>query len=209
MVEYRTPLPAVFAAGLEAAVNRVLALDTESAARLARLSGRLLQLDLEGLAITLFLTFEDGAVQVRLEAEGEPDTRISGTPLALFAMSAPGDIGNWGLPGTRVTISGDANLARDMERVFSQLDLDWEGQLSEWLGDVLGYQLATGLRQGIAALREAAQSTAGMAGSYLREESGLLATPRELAEFGAEVDTLRDGVDRLASRIARLQGGDA
>ena len=53
MADYRTPLPGILAALLEGAVNRVLALDERSPGRLRRLSGRTLQLDIEGLGITL------------------------------------------------------------------------------------------------------------------------------------------------------------
>jgi len=165
MADYRTPLPQVMAGLVEAGVNRVLALDSESAKRLLKLQGKTLQLDLEGLEITLFLSFDSGNVQVSLDSDQEPDTIISGTPVALFAMAAPGDISNWGLPGSKVHISGDANLARDIERVFSKMDPDWESPVSEVLGDVLGFQLTSGIKQGVEALRTAAEQTVDMAGA--------------------------------------------
>lgn len=205
MADYRTPLPQLLASTLEAAVNRVLALDAESAGRLGKLEGRVLQLDVEGLGISLFLTSAYGNVQIGLQAEEEPDTVISGTPFALFAMAAPGDAANWGLPGSRVQISGDANLARDMEQVFSRLDPDWEGPLAGLFGDVLGFQFAAGLRQGVAAVREAAQSTAEMAGAYLRDEAPSLVRPFELKSFGDDVDKLREAVERLEKRLRQMQ----
>ena len=89
MTEYLTPLPSLLAFALETAVNRVLQLDMESPDRVRKLEGRLLQLDLEGLGITLFFTFRHGVVRVRLQADGTPDTVISGTPVALFSMAKP------------------------------------------------------------------------------------------------------------------------
>ena len=62
--EYLTPLPQMLADFIEAGVNHVLALDTESAKRLLKLQGKVLQVDLEGLDITLFLNFDSGNVQV-------------------------------------------------------------------------------------------------------------------------------------------------
>jgi len=76
----------MLAMALETAVNQVLQMDKDSPSRVKKLEGRLLQLDLEGLNITLFFTFKYGNVRVRLDAEGEPDTIISGTPVALFSM---------------------------------------------------------------------------------------------------------------------------
>ena len=50
------------------------------AERLERVEGKTLQLDLEGLAITLYLDFAYGAVEVSLDCEDEPAARVSGTP---------------------------------------------------------------------------------------------------------------------------------
>ena len=209
MTEYLTPLPQMLAGFIEAGVNRVLALDPESSKRILKLQGKTLQLDLEGLDITLFLGFDSGHIQVSLDSAAEPDTLISGTPLALFAMAAPGDAENWGLPGSNVHISGDANLARDIERVFSKMEPDWEKPLSDLLGDTLGFQFASGLRQGVEAVRTAAESTAEMAGSFFRDESEVLVRPAELKEFNLAVDSLNDAIERLEARIRHLAGKDA
>ncbi|MEJ2535095.1 MAG: SCP2 sterol-binding domain-containing protein [Gammaproteobacteria bacterium] len=208
MADYRTPLPALLAGAMEAAVNRVLALDPSAAGRVDRLEGRLLQLDLEGLGITLFFTFAYGSVQVSLDAEGEADTVVSGTPAALFSMAAPEEVSSWGLPGSGVRISGDAGLARDLGKLFEQLDPDWEAPLSAVLGDTLGFQVSTGLARGARALREAAKTTAEFTAQYLRDESGLLVEAEEVREFGDAVERLRDGVGRLDARLRRLEERD-
>ena len=44
------------------------------------MEGKTLQLDLEGLAITLFLDFAYGTVEANLDFDGEPDARVSGSP---------------------------------------------------------------------------------------------------------------------------------
>ena len=157
MTEYITPLPGMLAFALETAVNNVLQLDLESPTRVKKLEGRLLQVDLEGVGITLFFTFKHGVVRVRLQADGTPDTVISGTPVALFSMAEPEDA-DWSLPNSKVTINGDASLARDLERIFSKLEPDWEGQLAGMFGDVAGHQIAQGLRQGVETAKETALS---------------------------------------------------
>ena len=72
----------------------VLQLDIESPTRVKKLEGRLLKVDLEGLAITLFFTFKHGVVRVRLDAEAKPDTVISGTPVT----PAHGGFQTWACP---------------------------------------------------------------------------------------------------------------
>ncbi len=209
MADYRTPLPALLAGFLEAAVNRFMALDESAVERLPRLEGKLLRLDLEGFGISLFFTFLYGAVQVSLDAEDEPDTIISGSPVALFSMAAPDEISDWGLPGSGVNIQGDATLARDIGRIFGQLDPDWAGPLTSILGDTLGYQVASGIKQGAEAVVSAARSSADQAAYYFRDEASILVTSADMQAFSDSVDTLRDAVERMQARVDQLQDDES
>lgn len=201
MPDFRTPLPGILALMLETAVNRILALDESSAGRLQRLDDRMLRLDLEGLGITLFFAFSRQHVEVGTDSEFEPDTTISGSPFALFSMAAPEEAARWGDPGSRVTISGDATLARDLEQLFSRLDPDWEGRLSRLLGDVLGHQVASGLRAGADQMQRSASDAGEMLREYLQSPRGPVARAEEIDAFGAAVDDLRRAADRLQARL--------
>lgn len=201
---YRTPLPGLLAGALEAGVNQVLALDERSVDRLERLEGKVLQLDLDGLAITLYFSFAFGSVEVTLESLAEPDARVTGTPVALFNLATPVDGGGWGAPGSGVRIEGDATLARDLGKLFEQLDPDWQAPLDSLLGSTLGYQVGEGLKRGAESLREALRSSLDMAGRYLNEESDALAAQGDIDAFNSAVDDLRDGVARLETRLDRL-----
>ena len=201
MAEYRTPLPGILAVMLETAINRILALDDLSAERLRRLDGRMLQLDLEGVGITLYFAFTERHVEVGTRSQYEPDTVISGSPFALFSMAAPEEAGRWGTPESRVRISGDANLARDLERLFSRLDPDWEGRLSRLLGDVWGHQVAAGLRAGARQVKTSAGNAGDMLSEYLQRNRGPVAGAEEIAAFSAAVEEVRDATERLEARI--------
>ena len=168
MNEYVTPLPGMLALALETAINHALQLDMESPTRVKKLEGRLLQVDLEGLNITLFFTFKHGVARVRLQSDTTPDTTISGTPVALFSMAEPDDA-DWGLPESKVQINGDASLARDLERIFSKLEPDWEGPLAGMLGDVAGQQVAQGIRQGVKTARETARSASKVLSDIMKD----------------------------------------
>jgi ubiquinone biosynthesis protein UbiJ len=170
MVEYVTPLPGLLAHTLETAINHVLHLDMESPSRVRKLENRLLQVDLKGVGITLFFTFKHGNVRVRLDAEGSPDTIISGTPVALFSMAEPEDA-DWGLPNSKVQINGDASLARDLERIFSKLDPDWESPLSGMLGEVAGHQLAQGIRQGVETAKDTATAASKIFAEFMKDRN--------------------------------------
>ena len=205
MADYLTPLPALLAASLDAGLNQLLAMDENSAARLARLDQRLVRLELEGLGIELNFQFTAHRVNVLLDTEQEPDTVINGTPAALFSMAVPDEEGQWGTPGSRVKISGDATLARDIERLFSRLDLDWESKLSNVFGDVLGHQMATGARGAARQFRDTVSTIEDMTGEFLHRPGSPLAREKEVADFSNSVDQLRDATDRLEARLRALK----
>ena len=205
MPEYKTPLPGILAAMLESAINRLLDLDQDTPARLERLEGRMLQLDLEGVGITLFFAFNGMQVEVGTGSDYAPDTVISGSPVALFAMAVPDEISNWGTPESRVSITGDANLARDLERLFSRLDPDWEGRLSRLFGDVWGHQVAAGLRAGVEQAKDNAENTREMISEYIQQNQGPVIRREEIEEFGAAVEDTRDSAERLEARIREME----
>jgi len=205
MPEYRTPLPGILAAMLESAINRLIQLDDESPARLDRLEGRMLQLDIEGVGITLFFAFNGHRVEVGTRSSYVPDTVISGSPPALFAMAVPDEIVHWGSPQSRVNITGDANLARDLERLFSQLDPDWEGRISRIFGDVWGHQITAGLKAGVQQARESAGSAGQMVNEYMEQNQAPVIRREELDEFAGAVEEARETMEALESRIRLLE----
>lgn len=203
MPEYKTPLPGILAAMLETGINRILALDENTPDRLQRLDDRMLQLDLEGVGITLFFAFNSHRVEVGTRSDYDPDTVISGSPAALFSMAVPD--GSWGTPESRVTISGDANLARDLERLFSRLDPDWEGRLSRLLGDVWGHQVAAGLRAGAGQVKDTAGTAGEIISEFLTSRQSPVAQADEIREFAEAVDETRDDVERLEASLEVLE----
>ncbi len=217
MPDYRTPLPALFAATLRSGINAVLALDPNSVQRLQRLEGRVLKLVLEGTGIELYFTAANQGIEVSLKSPADSatdggessETVVSGTPGALFSLAASEVGEGWSAPGSSVSISGDAGLARDFERLFSRLDPDFEAALSGFFGDVVGHQLAFGLQEGARRALETADAAGDVIGEVMREgtrggRSGPLIGADEFRSFADGVDDLRDAVDRLEARIRNL-----
>lgn len=188
------------ASAVQAAANRLLAMDEDTAARLADLEGRTVAFHLEGPEVWLYLT-PDGS-GLRVSAEGEAETTLRGTPGALFA-SAVSDPEQ--RAAGRIHIEGDAHLGQAFERLARRLKPDWEEPLAQAFGDIVGPRLARALRGGFAWSRDAGVSVAEQFSEYLREESRHLVSRGEMDTFLAEVDELRDAVERLQARIEHLR----
>lgn len=208
---------ALLAGTLELALNRYLSLDSDALAEIAALTGKVMALELlftvpargsgVGLSenarrLTLYLLPGPGGMRVVHDYAGSPDVLIRGNPLLLIRQA--GRQGG-GLLAAGVEIEGDTQLGKTFQKLLTDIEVDWEEQLSHWVGDVIAHQLgnvARGLRDWG---RNATQTLFRNAAEYLQEEVGELPPVGAVSEYLDAVDTLRSDTDRLEARIRRLQ----
>lgn len=197
------PLLAMLGRGLEAALNRVVDLDPETRARLRALDGRALTLDFKGAAPAMRLAVADDRLRIGPAFVGESALRVAATPGALLSLALSRGTDGSLAPG-RVEIAGDAELARRLEQIATRFAPDFDEAFARVFGDVLGFQIARGIRQALAWSRRSVHSFAQDAAEYLTEESRDLVARPELEQFLDEVDGLRERADRLDARVRRI-----
>jgi len=190
---------------LEAALNRALALDPDTRAGLRPLDGRRVSLAVESPPLALQITVEgDRLVVGPVDQAREPDLGVRATLGGLLSQlpffkrdDAP--------PVGRMHVSGDADLARRLQRLAERFDPDWQQPFAAVFGDVLGVQIANAVAGALKQARSAAASLAENAAEFVTEESRDVVAKPELNAFHDDVDGLHDQVERIAARIARLQ----
>jgi ubiquinone biosynthesis accessory factor UbiJ len=198
------PLLAPLGRALERALNRGLALDPDTRRALQPLDGRQIVLTLDAPRLALALTVDGERLQVGpADAVADPDLSLAASAGALLAQLLPRRDG--AAPVGRLKISGDAELAQRLQKLAAGFEPDFEAAFAGVFGDVVGVQVARALRQGLARGSESARRFARDAADYVSEERGDVATRVEQSVFFDQVDALRDDVDRLAARIARLR----
>lgn len=195
---------------LEGALNRALDLDVETRDRLAALEGRLVGLELRGTQLALVIRVQDGRLRVGPHRDAATDLNLRASPGSLVAllMRRGEDDTSVG----KLEISGDAELARRLERLANGFQPDFEEAFARVFGDVLGVPIARGLRRALQWSRDTAKAFAQNTAEYLREESHDTIAPTEMDEFLDNVDELRERTDRLEARLnnlARHAGGDS
>jgi ubiquinone biosynthesis protein UbiJ len=200
-VRQPNPLLSCFGALVEGALNRALALDP--AANLTALEGRRIGVELRGMDLALAIAVRNGKLCVGPHWETAPDLNVRAAPASLLAFALRrGD--DAPLPPGKVEISGDAQLARLLEKTAREFRPDFEEAFAKTFGDVFGVALARALRGAFAHARESAQALAQDTAEFLREESRDLVAPAEMETFLDDVDALRERTDRLEARIARV-----
>lgn len=208
MTDQRSPLDAfkpLAGRTLEAALNRALALDPETRDALRALDGRRVVVRIAAPRLALQITVEGDRLRVGPVDDGvEPDLAVRSTLGGLIAQlpflrrdDAP--------PVGRLRIEGDADLARRLQRLAERFDPDWQQPFTAVFGDVIGVQVAKAFAAALRTARVTAGTLAASAAEYVTEESRDAVARGELEAFYDDVDDVRDGVERLAARIARLQ----
>jgi ubiquinone biosynthesis protein UbiJ len=101
-------------------------------------------------------------------------------------------------------IRGDADFAAAVLFLVKNLRWDFEDDLSRLVGDIAAHRLVADATSLFAWEREARGRLAASLGEYLTQEGEILAAPRAVDAFIAEVDRLRDDVARFEKRMQRL-----
>lgn len=191
------------AAALQPALDAALALDPEARARVARLEGAVLEVQVTGLGISVFARPRDGHLQLAATSIEPAAARIAGPPASLAALATAG--------GTRVLfsgaleVSGDVAVAKAYKRLFDTLDPDWEEALARALGDVPAHEAGRVLRGLAARGGRAWRGRRADVAAWLVDELEALPARAEVDAWLAAVDRLRADTDRLGARLARLE----
>ena len=192
---------------LEAALNRALALDAETRAGLRHLDGRRIAMAVEPPPLALEIRVDGERLVVGpVDDARDPDLGVRATLGGLIAQlpffkrdDAP--------PVGRVRVSGDADLARRLQRMAERFDPDWQQPLVTVFGEVIGVQIAKAVSAALREAKSAGQGAARSTAEFLTEESRDVVAKEEVHAFCDDVDALRDDVERMAARVARLGAG--
>jgi len=102
-------------------------------------------------------------------------------------------------------LSGDLDVAERYARMLKLARPDLEEEVARWVGDVPAHALGLVARGVGAWLARAGGALRMNTAEFLQEESRALPAPLEAQGFYSDVERLRDDVERLAARLARLE----
>lgn len=189
-------------ASAEKIINTALRYDPATRIGLARLSGKILAVKITApVAMNLFVMPVDDEIELMANWDGEVDTQLSGSLMALLQLSTT-EIHNLKYSG--VTAMGDLGLLADLQKLLKNLDIDWEDMLSQFTGDIIGHQTAQVIRTKFGWAKDRAQNATRLTKEFLTEEYQALVSKPELEDFYQQVDELRLSVDRATARVEKL-----
>lgn len=189
---------------LQTALNQALSLDESRRSSIQALHGKVLELIISPLNIHFFMCFQHTEIQLLSQSSQAPDTIIHTSPLGLIRLSLLPASKVRSLFNDSIKLSGDLELGQQVKRLFDELDIDWEGHLAHFTGDVVAHQIGSFVRQGIAFKRRLNTSVTQNITSYLQDDCRLFPPREEINDFFHDVDDLVLRVERLSAHINQL-----
>ena len=186
---------------LERELNRWIGESTAARELLARLVGTSFAVHVAGLGITLVLHAEQRAVRLGTDPAGATAT-LRAAPFDLLRLVQAGGVS--AVKRTHAELSGDLEVAERYAKLLKLARPDLADEVAKWIGDMPAHALQSAARGAVGWLERAATAVRVNTAEYLQEESRALPAPLEAQAFYADVETLRDDVERAAARLARL-----
>jgi ubiquinone biosynthesis protein UbiJ len=190
------------AALIERALNREIRASTAAMDVLAELDGRSFAIEVLGMNLRCALRADGETLRVETGPAAAPSATLRATPFDLLRLARGSDLSS--LKGTSAEITGSPEVAERFAALLKHARPDLEEHLSQWIGDAPAHALSRVTRDAAGWLRRAADALRMNAAEYLQEESRALPAALEAQAFYAEVEKLRDDVERAAARLARL-----
>lgn len=184
-------------------LNRNIAATTPARELCQKLQGTVVAIRVRDTALTTWFIVQEDHLELTTDAEHEPDVLISGSLLTLAQMA--GDSGGNAIRAGSLEFTGDPVLADEFRQLLTYAKPDIEEELSGIVGDVAAHRLGE-IARGLSQWGREARATMGAnIREYLQEESRDVPSRYEVERFTANVNALRDDVDRLEARIKRLR----
>ncbi|MCC7642943.1 SCP2 sterol-binding domain-containing protein [Janthinobacterium sp. EB271-G4-3-1] len=185
-----------------ATINHLLAQEPWARQQLAVHAGKLACIDTGAVALRLRV---DSAGMLEAAPGTAPSDMPANVTIRVKLSDVPLILQNRERAFSYVKIEGDAEFANAISQLSKGLRWEAEHDLEKVVGPVLATRLVAGAKDAAAFVRTGQQKLAENVAEYFLDEQPMLIRPSTLQEYSAGVTRVRDDVERLAKRLARLE----
>lgn len=191
-------------AAAEIGGNRLLDFDQQALEACRELQGSCIAIDITDLDFQLYCHPGDWGIRLSREAPTrEVDASISGRLMALVNLATEDDKVSTSIQEA-VRFNGNVALAKKLQKILGELDIDWEEALSRHTGDIAAFQIHQQMRNFGEWFRQSTDSLLQTTSEYLREEARLSPTQVEFDRFQSELGRLKNDIARTEARVLHL-----
>ena len=187
----------------ELASNKTLQHDPQTQARLVKLQGKTMVLNVKTINQSFSVTPRPEGLEFSNSVPDNVDVTLKATIGAMVKITRDG-IEDAELEQGELEIIGDPIIGQRFALVISELDIDWHSLLAEHVGDGPAQLFTSAAEQAKGFAQDSQTQFKGWLNRFITEEMNIVAGKQEVEEFLDQVDTLRADTDRLVARVKRL-----
>ena|SRR3990167_7863716 len=189
---------------LQQALNHGLSLDETRSDKIRQLHGKVLEIIINPLKVSFYITFDNAKLVLLDEYAGKIDTHIESSPIGLIRLSLLPASKVRSLFNDKIKISGDIALGQELKQLFDELDIDWEGHLAHFTGDVVANQIGNIFKEGQLFKNKLTSSIKRNLTEYLQEEAKEFPSREEIRDFFNDIDDLSMRTERASAHINKI-----
>lgn len=187
---------------IEIIANKAISLDPATEIKLKALSGNSLSVMIDELGFPLCFTLSQQALLVT-SAESE-QCSISCNLNVLSKLADASELTEL-IKSDQLILKGDISVAQEISAIVKSLNIDWQNQLSNYIGDVATYKLSLLGRSLKNKLSFFKSQVSQDSSEWLLHEIKAAAHSSQVAEYSQHVAGVNKQVEALEQRIRNLQ----
>ena len=188
---------------LESAVNLALKADPEYRSLLQSLHGKSMSIKLSDFPFCLTLIPLESRLTIHLNGDEKASVLIAGMSSDLIALGLS-DHPQSVLGERHIDVNGNLHVLMAYQKLLHQLDLDWEGLLARYVGDMPARELCRPARATQKWAKAALSSARLDITEYLQEEARLFPPREAVQDFYEDIISLKNQIERLEKRTDHL-----
>lgn len=200
------PIAQVATGVIETVLNKLLSLDENSHQRVLNLAGKQLKVNLTEIPWPIVFHFSD-QINVMAEHPDSPlhaDCSLTMSIATLQKLQEVSQITAL-IQQKELLLEGDLNVAQGFSQLLTQLDIDWEEQLSHYTGDVIAHSIFATGNTALEDTKSRLRRLLNTVREGVIEEKQLAAHPIMVLDFCDQVDQVRSQAARLEARLNLLE----
>lgn len=184
-------------------LNEQIEMSTAAKEKLSELDGKRFAVVVKGSDLRFVAESAGGELLITSSKDTLCDVELTAGAFDLLKLARSAGLS--GLKDAGASLNGDIHVAEGFADLFRHAMPEPEALLADWVGDMPAHAVGQAVRQAGSWAGRAEKAFELNLAEYLQEENPTLIPPALARAFSADVDRIRDDVDRAERRIELLE----
>jgi ubiquinone biosynthesis protein UbiJ len=184
-------------------LNEQIETSTAAKEKLSELDGKRFAVVVQGSDLRIVSESAGGELLITSSKDSRCDVELTAGAFDLLKLARSSGLSD--LKGVGATLNGDIHVAEGFADLFRYAMPEPEALLADWVGDMPAHAVGQMARQVGSWAGRAEKALELNFAEYLQEENPALIPPALARAFSADVDRIRDDVDRAERRVEMLE----